>query len=51
MGGDKKKRSGPSYEEGRLRDRSIETAQDGSFKPVDLLRLLRKALQPKQVKG
>ena len=51
MGGSKKERPGPSYEEGRLRDRSIEKAQDASFKLVDLLRLLRKAVQPKQVKG
>jgi hypothetical protein len=47
MGGNKKKRPGPSYDEGRLRDPDIAKAQDANFKPADLLRLLRKAVQPK----
>ena len=45
MGGSKKKDPlRPSYEEGDLRDKSIEKKQRVSFQPNDLLRLIRKAV-------
>ena len=45
MSGSKKKNPlRPSYEEGELRDESIEKKQRVSFQPNDLLRLIRKAV-------
>ena len=47
-----KKRPAPSYEEGELRDKTIEQKQDTDFKKRDLAALIRKAVQvarkPKQ---
>ena len=51
MGGNKKERPGPSYDEGRLRDPEIAKAQDANFTPDDLKRLLRKAVQTPKSKG
>jgi hypothetical protein len=39
------KRPHPSYEEGKLRDPSIEKKQDAEYKKGDLLALIRKAVQ------
>ncbi len=39
------KRPRPSYEEGRLRDSSIEKKQDAEYKKGDLLALIKKAAQ------
>jgi len=47
MGGSKRQRPAPSYEEGRLRDRSIERMQDPGFQPEHLGRLVKKALRQK----
>ncbi len=47
MSGSKKKREAPSYEEGRLRDKSILKMQDPAFRPEHLDRLIRKAAAPK----
>ena len=35
----------PSYEEGKLRDPSIEARQDSEYKKGDLLALIKKAVQ------
>lgn len=53
MGGSKKtgKRPLPSYEEGKLRDPSIEEKQDPNYKPDDLLGMIRKAAKGKPPKG
>ena len=46
MSGSKKKNPlRPSYEEGALRDKSIEKKQRASFQPKDLLRIIRKATE------
>ena len=46
MPGSKKKNPlRPSYEEGELRDKSIEKKQQASFQPKDLLRLIKKAIK------
>ena len=51
MPGSKKKNPlRPSYEEGELRDKSIEKKQKAGFQPKDLLRLIRKAI-PKAPDG
>ena len=39
------KRARPSYEEGKLRDPSIEARQDAEYKRGDLLALIKKAAQ------
>jgi hypothetical protein len=43
-----RKRPGPSYEEGQLRDESIEQSQDKEFRRADLDRLVRKATSARQ---
>ena len=46
MPGSKKKNPlRPSYEEGELRDKSIEKKQQAGFQPKDLLRIIRKATE------
>ena len=46
MSGSKKKNPlRPSYEEGELRDKSIEKKQQAGFQPKDLLRIIRKATE------
>ena len=35
----------PSYEDGELRDESIEKKQQASLQPKDLLRLIKKAMK------
>ncbi|PKB73422.1 MAG: hypothetical protein BZY75_01900 [SAR202 cluster bacterium Io17-Chloro-G7] len=46
MPGSKKKNPlRPSYEEGELRDKSIEKKQRASFQPKDLLRLIKKEVE------
>jgi len=46
MPGSKKKNPlHPSYEEGELRDKSIEKDQRADFKPKDLLRLIKRAIR------
>ena len=46
MPGSKKKNPlRPSYEEGELRDKSIEKKQRAGFQPKDLLRIIRKATE------
>lgn len=40
---DKSKRARPSYEEGELRDKSIEEKMDPKFRRENLQRLIRKA--------
>ena len=50
MGGSKKKKkAGPSYEEGRLRDPSIKQMQDADFGPQDLDELVKKVAKKKPV--
>lgn len=46
MGGTPRKQTkpGPSYEDGRLRDRSIEEKMDPEVGEADLLRLIKKAV-------
>ena len=51
MGGSKNKRPAPSYEKGRLRDKSIEAMQDKAFRPADLERLVKRAVQGKNGKA
>ena len=42
------KQSGkPSYEEGRVRDQSIEQKQSDRFQPDDLMAVVKKAVTPK----
>jgi len=46
MGGSpKKNRLRPSYEEGKLRDKSIEKMQTPDFQPDDLKRLIVKTVK------
>jgi hypothetical protein len=46
MTGSKKKNPlRPSYEDGELRDKSIEKKQRASFQPKDLMRLISKAVK------
>ena len=46
MPGSKKKNPlRPSYEDGKVRDESIEKDQRADFKPKDLLRLIKKAIR------
>jgi hypothetical protein len=47
MSGSKKseKRPRPSYEEGKLRDPSIEEKMNAEYKKGDLLALIKKAVQ------
>ena len=46
MGGSKKKNPlRPSYEEGELRDKSIEKKQRAGFQPKDFLRIIRRATE------
>lgn len=46
MPGSKKKNPlPPSYEDGKLRDESIEKQQQASFQPKDLLRLIKRAIK------
>jgi hypothetical protein len=46
MGGSKKKNSlRPSYEDGEVRDNSIERKQQANFQPKDLMRLIAKAVK------
>lgn len=51
MGGSKSNQPAPSYEEGRLRDRSIEQMQDPTFGSEHLEQLVKKALQRKEGKA
>ena len=51
MGGKPSKRPRPSYEEGELRDKSIEKKQDPNFQPTDLVDLVRKAVSARHPKG
>jgi hypothetical protein len=44
------KRPRPSYEEGELRDKSIEEMQDKRFQPSDLKRLIERAIGRKPSK-
>ena len=39
------KRPRPSYEDGQLRDSSIEAKQDAEYKKGDLLTLIKRAVQ------
>jgi hypothetical protein len=51
MGGSKRKNLlRPSYEEGELRDKSIDEMQDPNFQPDDLKRLIGKAVPAKDPK-
>jgi len=43
MGGQKNKRPRPSYEDGKLRDPSIEKMQDPKYRGKDLVRMIKKA--------
>ncbi len=46
MPGSKKKNPlHPSYEDGELRDKTIEKKQRASFQPKDLSRLIKKAVE------
>jgi len=46
MGGSKKTNPlRPSYEEGELRDKTLDAKQDASFQPEDLQRLVGKAVK------
>jgi hypothetical protein len=46
MGGSKKNNSlRPSYEDGEVRDKSIEKKQQANFQPKDLMRLIGKAVK------
>jgi hypothetical protein len=49
MGGNKNNRPRPSYEDGKLRDPSIEKMQDETYQRGDLFHLLRRAVS--KVKG
>jgi len=40
-----RRRPGPSYEEGELRDKGIEQMQDPAYKKSDLHNLVKKAVQ------
>ena len=52
MGGSpKKNQERPSYEEGKLRDPSIEKMQDTAFQPEHLRQVIKKAAQKKPPKG
>lgn len=53
MGKTSDKRPRPSYEQGRLRDASIEKKQDADYKKGDLLALIKRAVQitPKSAKS
>ena len=51
MGGNKSKQPKPSYEEGKLRDPSIEKMQDGKYQREDLTRLIKKAVKRKAPEG
>lgn len=44
MGGKSSKRPRPSYEEGKLRDPSIEKKMDPNYKEGDLVALIKKAV-------
>lgn len=48
MGGSKRKRPAPSYEEGRLRDPAIEKMQDPRFGADDMGRIIKKAVSKKE---
>ncbi len=50
MGKKSEKRPAPSYEEGELRDKSIEETQDAGFQPSDLKHLIEKAVRHKPSK-
>lgn len=51
MGGNKSKRPKPSYEDGKLRDPSIEKMQDKKYQRGDLTRLIKKAVKGKAPEG
>lgn len=51
MGGNKNKRPHPSYEDGKLRDPSIEKMQDREYQRGDLARLIKKAVKGKAPQG
>lgn len=44
MGKKSEKRPRPSYEDGELRDKSIEAKQDAEYKRGDLMALIKKAI-------
>lgn len=48
LGGKSNKRPRPSYEEGKLRDPSIEKMQDKAYQLRDLTRLLQKSVKRRQ---
>ena len=51
MGGSPRsaKKPGPSYDDGRLRDPSVEAAQDKTYNPAALQSLIKKAARaPRQ---
>lgn len=45
LGGKSNKRPRPSYEEGKLRDPSIEKMQDAKYRRGKLARLIKKAIR------
>ncbi len=47
----KKRSKRPSYEEGELRDKSIEKLADPNFQKSDLLKLIKKAAGSRQEKS
>ncbi len=51
MGGSKSKRPRPSYEDGKLRDPSIEKMRDKTYRREDLARLIKKAAKRKAPEG
>jgi hypothetical protein len=51
MGGNKNKRARPSYEEGKLRDPSIEKMQDREYQRGNLAHLIKKAVKRKAPEG
>ena len=51
MGGNQSKRPRPSYEEGELRDKSIEKKIDPTYQPKDLTRLIQRAAKRKPPEG
>lgn len=51
IGGSKSKQPKPSYDDGKLRDPSIEKMQDKAYQRGDLARLIRKATKGKAPEG
>jgi hypothetical protein len=51
MGGNKNNRPRPSYEDGKLRDPSIEKMQDREYQRRDLTRLVKRAVKRKAPEG